>query len=191
MTDEVDITAPNLPKVEERKQAGADGTLETTEPRHLAGAEPVPEVTDTSPPIRARLAPAITADQQSEPSLPKVAETASVLEPVPEPATTLDLDDEAEALAVREQQARDKKAAKVELKPDPATQPVATRQRRAVPRALGGDGFEGASLEQLPAVKPAESPAATVIDFLRQSAFWIGMAFVAAVLIALGAWFFS
>ncbi|MBL8913138.1 MAG: hypothetical protein JNM17_20750 [Archangium sp.] len=212
MTDEVDITAPNLPKVGDKKPAGADGTLETTEPgRRPAGSDSLPETTDTSTPIphpttspqgaliRARIA-SITADQTSEPSLPKVAETASILEPVPEPANTLDLDEEAEAIRSADESAGGtaekakrvaEKAKKVELVPDPASQQVATKQRRAVPRALGGDGFEGASLQKLPEVKPAENQTEKLIELAKQSAFWIVLALIAAILFAMGAWFFS
>ncbi|MFT3713219.1 MAG: hypothetical protein QM817_36655 [Archangium sp.] len=166
MTDEVDITAPNLPKV--------------------AGADDKPEVTDTSAPIRAKIPQAsTTADGgPSEPSLGKVAVTADLLEPVAEPATTLDLDEEAKSLA--------KEAApkKIELEAAAPT-PAQTKQRRAVPRALGGDGFEGASVQQLPPVSPTAMSMVDLKVLARKSVWWLVGLFVFSVLVAFAVWMFD
>lgn len=171
MTDEVDITAPNLPKV--------------------AGADDKPEVTDTSAPIRARIPQAsTTADGgPSEPSLGKVAVTADLLEPVAEPAMTLDLEEEARALqAERERQAAPKK---LELEPAPGSQPVQTKQRRAVPRALGGDGFEGASVQQLPQVARPQASMDELKALAKKSVWWLVGLFGFAALVAFAVWMFD
>lgn len=166
MTDEVDITAPNLPKV--------------------AGADDKPEVTDTSAPIRARLPQAsTTADGgTSEPSLGKVAVTADVLEPVAEPAMTLDLEEESRALE------RKPGPKKLELEPVAPTT-AQTKQRRAVPRALGGDGFEGASVQQLSQVAPQATSMADLKALARKSVWWVVGLFVFAVLVAFAAMMFD
>lgn len=142
---------------------------------------------------------ASTTVDVSEPALPAVKVTADQLEPVEEarPANTLDLDpDPEEEVDTRENkvpvkvaprepsQPKGKALEKVELAPAPNAA-VLTRQRRAVPRPLGSDGFEGASLGQLPEVAQKQEANQALVRFARQAGWAVVALCVAAVLVAL------
>jgi hypothetical protein len=191
VTPEVETTAgglmPRPPLVAAPPRAFAPDA-ETTDGGTL------PPIDVTSPPRPAspvRASPRLlaqastTADGTSEPSLPSVATTAALLEPVAEPATTLDLEEESQSM-----RAPEPRKPLTELEPPPGAPPQ-SRQRRAVPRALGGDGFEGASLVKLPEVKQGPASLADLQVLARKGAWWVLGLFVFAALVAFAVWMFD
>ena len=140
MTDEVDITAKDLPKVDSPSDPG----------------------------ITAR---------------PGVAETKADLSPVDEhrPAATLTLDEEPARSLDEESSAVDGKALARDL-----PESDETKRRRAVPRALGGDGFEGPSLEPRQKLESPATPAPSRVE--RELVVVLVLFGLTAALIALG-WF--
>jgi hypothetical protein len=140
VTDEVDITAKDLPKVDSPSDPG----------------------------ITAR---------------PGVAETKADLSPVDEhrPAATLTLDEEPARSLDEESSAVDGKALARDL-----PESDETKRRRAVPRALGGDGFEGPSLEPRQKLESPATPAPSRVE--RELVVVLVLFGLTAALIALG-WF--
>ncbi len=146
MTDEVDITAPVLPKVGE---------------------------TDTT-----------------TPTLQPVKETVAALEPVEaHPATTLELEDDAQEDIVTDRHRVPAPKPKAPRALDADVKPP-TAQRKAVVKApLRGDGFEVAvSLEALPPTAPVTSRSAQLTALVERSG-WVVLALVAAGLLGLAVWF--
>lgn len=152
MTDEVDITAKDLPKVDSPSE------------------------------------PSITAPVRARPGL-LVAETKADLSPVDEhkPAATLTLDEEPANTLDEESSASAGQALAQDLPESDEAKRHATKQRRAIPRALGGDGFEGSSLLPLQKVDDAK-PSSTEPLFDRELITLLIIVAVAAGLIAFG-WF--
>jgi hypothetical protein len=145
VTDEVDITAKDLPKVDSPSDPG----------------------------ITAR---------------PGVAETKADLSPVDEhrPAATLTLDEEPARSLDEESSAVDGKALARDLPESDEAKRHATKRRRAVPRALGGDGFEGPSLEPRQKLESPATPAPSRVE--RELVVVLVLFGLTAALIALG-WF--
>lgn len=130
MTDEVDVTAKELPPVKELGPADS-----------LAPSEPTLPPVAPSAPVRAKAA-LLLAETKDE--LPSVGD-------IPPVAATQTLDDEAEALDAASAPGR-KRPSTHELSAEPPlTRPSPRKPTRAL---VAQDGFEGPSVEALPQVPP-------------------------------------
>jgi hypothetical protein len=158
VTDEVDITAKELPPVAPREARRPSDPLEP-------GGEPVSPAGEGAP-VRARPAVLLSETQDQLPSLPDV----------PAVAATQTLDDEVEALAGEPRAPPAPARAVRDLPPAlPASRPV-RKKTHGLPAQ--SDGFEGPSLEALPRVE-AGGPAPPVSAGIHWStADWVVAALV-------------
>lgn len=134
MTDDVDITAKDLPKVEARKEPGPADSLGISDPS-LPTLTPVPPENPTAP-VRARNALVLA---ETKDDLSAVAEAGP---------PTMTLDDEADALA----QAAEPERKAPPVKDLPTAKPPPRAPKKKPVLSAQNDGFEGPSLQSLPKV---------------------------------------
>ena len=163
MTEKVDITAPVLPKVEDRE-------------------EPI-----------------------TNPTLPRLNETAAALEPVIDErltSSTLELDPQEDIItderpvyrprsirpaAAESPKPRVAEAPKPGDKPKPKLDMVAgettARRGRALPARAAADGFEGASLENVAPIDTSKS--AQLLEVMKKGGWIAALLIVASILLAI------